>query len=49
MVSFLRKKKIFNVLFILFKGSYWAIDNNPQEEPLALRNPRKRKFEVRIV
>ncbi|XP_060577634.1 forkhead box protein J3-like [Ruditapes philippinarum] len=27
------------------KGSYWAIDSNPQEEPLPIRTVRKRKFE----
>ncbi|KAH3823291.1 forkhead box protein J3-like isoform X2 [Dreissena polymorpha] len=28
------------------KGSYWAIDSNPQEEPLPMRQARKRKYEV---
>ncbi|WAR14935.1 FOXJ3-like protein [Mya arenaria] len=28
------------------KGSYWAIDSNPQEEPLPIRQARKRKFEM---
>ncbi|KAL4221662.1 Forkhead box protein J2 [Mactra antiquata] len=28
------------------KGSYWAIDNNPQEELIPLRTVRKRKYEA---